>query len=362
MKAFFFITLLASSLLSVTLGWSKEDHEIFRIRDELELAEGEGVTFYDFLRVPKGPSANIDEINKAYKKTSIKFHPDKHRPLKGLNKREIAASKKKAHERFTRLGIVATILRGPERERYDHFLKNGFPKWRGSGYYYARFRPGLGTVLIGIWLMAGGMHYVILHFNAQQQRKHIQSYINEARAAAGVPGLSQEVIETPANDEDSDAAAPARNRRERRAQKDKKGTLVPATSSGNATPVGPPRRKVFAENGKPFIVDSVGNVSLLHVGDEGQEEFLLDVNEVEGAKLKNTCLVTLPKFFWRISIGRFIGGKGGNDEYNEELVNDESDSSAENGARAAPKKKGIPKKLENTDGAPRRRVKPRGKK
>lgn len=26
---------------------------------------------------------------------------------------------------------------------YDFFYKNGVPKWRGTGYYYSRFRPGL---------------------------------------------------------------------------------------------------------------------------------------------------------------------------------------------------------------------------
>ena len=29
--------------------------------------------------------------------------------------------------------------------RYDFFYKNGLPKWRGTGYYYSRFRPGLGV-------------------------------------------------------------------------------------------------------------------------------------------------------------------------------------------------------------------------
>ena len=29
--------------------------------------------------------------------------------------------------------------------RYDFFYKNGVPKWRGTGYYYTRFRPGIGV-------------------------------------------------------------------------------------------------------------------------------------------------------------------------------------------------------------------------
>jgi hypothetical protein len=31
--------------------------------------------------------------------------------------------------------------------RYDFFYKNGVPKWRGTDYYYSRFRPGLGVSL-----------------------------------------------------------------------------------------------------------------------------------------------------------------------------------------------------------------------
>lgn len=83
----------------------------------------------------------------------LKCHisPDKNPGVKG------------AHERFSRLGVISTILRNEEsRKRYDFFYKNGVPKWRGTslqrilatradsfytgtGYYYSRFRPGLGA-------------------------------------------------------------------------------------------------------------------------------------------------------------------------------------------------------------------------
>lgn len=33
----------------------------------------------------------------------------------------------------------------PHHDRYDFFYKNGVPRWRGTGYYYSRFRPGLGV-------------------------------------------------------------------------------------------------------------------------------------------------------------------------------------------------------------------------
>lgn len=31
---------------------------------------------------------------------------------------------------------------------YDFFYKNGVPRWRGTGYYYSRFRPGLGVRIL----------------------------------------------------------------------------------------------------------------------------------------------------------------------------------------------------------------------
>lgn len=47
--------------------------------------------------------------------------PDKNPGVKG------------AHERFSRLGVISTILRNEEsRKRYDFFYKNGVPKWRGA--------------------------------------------------------------------------------------------------------------------------------------------------------------------------------------------------------------------------------------
>src|SRR5438045_7587316 len=64
---------------------------------------------------------------------------------KGPTDAELKRVYKLANERYARLAVVADILRGPGRERYDHFLKNGFPKWKGTGYYYSRFRPGLGS-------------------------------------------------------------------------------------------------------------------------------------------------------------------------------------------------------------------------
>lgn len=291
------------------------DQEIFRLRDEVEASEGLGVSFYDFLGIT--PSANQDDINKAYKKKSRTLHPDKVKQQfianksagkdkpkskkpgvhanKGPTQAEIKATAKAASDRFARLGIVTNILRGSGRERYDHFLSNGFPKWKGTGYYYARFRPGLGSVLAGLFIfVGGGGHWLALYMSWKRQQDFVGRYIKFARHAAwgdnlGIPGLDGTATPPTAADDNSDpSAAQPMNRRMRRMQekdskKDKaeKKLKKAAKASPAATPptgsTGP-RKRVVAENGKILVVDSVGNVYLEQANEEGEtQEFLLDV-------------------------------------------------------------------------------------
>ena len=187
MRSLIRAALLLFSLLALVSAWTKEDHEIFRLKDEVQAHEGSNTTFYSFLGIQ--PNANQDDINKAYKKLSRSLHPDKARSnwLATYNKpkptkkkegakptvhvqkdkkpsqSEVNKFTKEATARFERLSLIINILRGPERERYDHFLQNGFPTWRGTGYYYERFRPGLGSVLFGLFIVfGGGAHYAFL--------------------------------------------------------------------------------------------------------------------------------------------------------------------------------------------------------
>ncbi|PFH52799.1 hypothetical protein AMATHDRAFT_139079, partial [Amanita thiersii Skay4041] len=153
-----------------------EDYEIFDLVSAVEAAEGKGTTFYSWLDVP--PTSSAAEIGRAYRKLSIKIHPDKNPNVKG------------AHERFARLGVVASILRNAEsRKRYDFFYKNGVPKWRGTGYYYSRFRPGLGTVSIFLILMTSTLQYIIQRINYKRDSKRVQHIIREAQLAAWGPRL-----------------------------------------------------------------------------------------------------------------------------------------------------------------------------
>ncbi len=96
--------------------WDKDDQEIFQLQSALEKSEGKGANFYTILAIPRTSSSA--EIKRAYRKKSLELHPDKNAGVAG------------AQQRFERLGLVYKILRDGRKDRYDHFLSKGFPKWR----------------------------------------------------------------------------------------------------------------------------------------------------------------------------------------------------------------------------------------
>jgi hypothetical protein len=334
-------------------AWTKEDHEIFRLRDEVEISEGVDVTFYDFLGVK--PSATQEDIVKAFKKKSRSLHPDKvkhsyiaskstaaptkpgdkkRKPgvhaSKGPSEREVQRFLKEATARYGRLGVVADILKGESRARYDHFLKNGFPAWRGSGWYYKRYRPGFGTVLVGLFVMfAGVAHYVVLRLSYTKQREFVDRYIRHARKAAwgsenalgGIPGLNGSAMAAPtppANEEEDPYAGMNRKQRRQMEREEKKpskkaklpkrhGTETPPISSA----VEGPKKRVEAPNGKVLVVDSIGNVFL----EEEQEdndgnvtvvESLLDVDEIHQPTIYDTAVFRLPVFLYHKITDKFL--------------------------------------------------------
>ncbi|OAA54351.1 endoplasmic reticulum domain containing protein [Niveomyces insectorum RCEF 264] len=362
---------LLAALVPVIAAWSKEDHEIFRVRDELAAALGPGVTFYDFVGV--APSASLDDINRAYRKKSRALHPDKvkqqlaaerakaaakdsgtkkHRKpgvrvTKGPTAAETRAAIKHASDMQARLSIVTNILRGPERDRYDHFLAHGFPVWKGTEYYYDRYRPGFGTVLVGLFIcVGGGAHYVALYTGWKRQREFVERYIQNARQAAwgdtlgdalgGLPdraGLPGPTVADPGLNENEPAPLqPALNRKQRRLQeRDAKreasrditgggsggrrrhaggGASPGVGGSGSATPItattaGPTgtKKRIVAQNGKVLVVDALGDVYLEQVDENGNvEELLLDVDEVARPTFRDTAVYRLPVWIYSLTV------------------------------------------------------------
>ncbi|EGF97854.1 uncharacterized protein MELLADRAFT_69722 [Melampsora larici-populina 98AG31] len=158
-------------------GWDTDDHEIFDLVSALEASEGKGTTFYTFLNITK--SASLPEINKAARRRSLELHPDKNPNVKDIE------------ARFARLGVITAILRDEEkRERYNFFHDNGVPKWKGTGYMYSRWQPGLGFAIMFVLSVATLMHYGIQHVHYRSELIRIRKFqIAAKQAAYGPKGL-----------------------------------------------------------------------------------------------------------------------------------------------------------------------------
>ncbi|KAI9448023.1 DnaJ-domain-containing protein [Lactarius indigo] len=160
-----YISIFSILVLLIGVVHAYEDYEIF---DLVSAVEGKGTTFYSWLDVSS--SASVAEIGRAYRKKSMLLHPDKNPGVKG------------AQERFARLGVVASILRSQEgRERS--------PRWRGTGYYYSRFRPGLGTVVIFLTTLTTGLHYIVQHLNFKRDLARIEHIVGQAKLVAWGPKM-----------------------------------------------------------------------------------------------------------------------------------------------------------------------------
>ncbi|KAF9966367.1 hypothetical protein BGZ73_001071, partial [Actinomortierella ambigua] len=141
------------------------DFEIFDLVDALEKAEGKDVNFYSWVGVDK--STPKPEIERAFRKMSRKLHPDKN-------------PSRDAQEKYARLKNIISILRDDyRRERYNFFLKNGVPRWRGTGYLYRRHRPGLKAVLVFLLVLVSGLQYLGRYVGYTQERKRMQGLIDQ---------------------------------------------------------------------------------------------------------------------------------------------------------------------------------------
>ncbi|KAA8576227.1 hypothetical protein EYC84_006378 [Monilinia fructicola] len=267
----------------------------FRLQNEVATHEGADVTFYDLFDIK--PSANQEEIRAAYKKkspysASRQGQGSVHR--REINregrKAEIKAQYQAASDRFTRLGLINKILLGEGRVRYDSFLKNGFPKWKGTGYYYSRFRPGFGSVLVGLFIfVGGGGHYLAPLFELEETARVPNESKTEAHAGRRIP---------------------RRTNLKRRLRRPKylHLELQPLITG--------PKKRVVAENGKVLVVDSASNVYLEQADEDGKmREFLLDLDEFPAPTVRDTALFRLPVFAFNKTIGRVFNKAPVEEEY-----------------------------------------------
>lgn len=242
-------------------NWSPQDYEIFSLNDKIRKDLGLGTTFYSWLGLDKGAKSSVDEISKAYRKLSRRLHPDKYR---GKSKSE----RKTAEERFQRLSLVGNILRDNSlRQRYDYFLAKGFPKWKGTGYYYSKFRPGVVLTFFVIFLLVSTFQYVSLKINRKQDFKRIAKLKEEIKLQAWG------------------------------------GSYIP--------PLDGSARKVQSAIGKEFHVAPTGEVSLIEYDSNNEMVLtLMDENDIDvNPGLKESYFYLIPCGLWNISIGKLTGRK-----------------------------------------------------
>lgn len=265
MKALFPL-FLATLLAFVAANWAPEDYEIFGLNDKVRGDLGSDTTFYSWLGLANGPKSSKDAINKAYRKISRQLHPDKAGKLS-------RAARKKAEERFQRLSLVGNILKDENlKRRYDYFLSNGFPKWKGTGYYYSRFRPGLGFTLLVLYVLVSTLQYISLKISRKQDFKRIVALKSEVKTQAWG------------------------------------GSYIP--------PLDGSARRVTATNGKDFHISPVGEVSLVETDQKG-EMVLIPIDEHDinvNPGFKQSFFFRIPAGLWNLTLGRLTGRRIENTE------------------------------------------------
>ncbi|CAB3403037.1 unnamed protein product [Caenorhabditis bovis] len=100
--------------------WTTEDLSLY------DLVEDVNANFYEIFEVDR--EASTGQIKSAYRKLTLKWHPDRN-------------SAPEATQKFQQIAGIYEILKSNElREKYNNILDNGLPSWRQPLYYYRRMR------------------------------------------------------------------------------------------------------------------------------------------------------------------------------------------------------------------------------
>ncbi|XP_028038279.1 uncharacterized protein F54F2.9 [Bombyx mandarina] len=133
--------LLLTFVLSVA-AWDDDDLEVFDVVEEVNQ------NFYELMGVSQ--DATPAQIKSAFKKLTLKLHPDKN-------------DSPDADVQFRNLVSVHNVLKDPgKREKYNEVLKNGLPNWRSAVYYYRHLRKmGLAEASIILFIIISLGQYAV---------------------------------------------------------------------------------------------------------------------------------------------------------------------------------------------------------
>lgn len=174
------------TLFFCAYAWEPEDHQIFELTDALRKVEP-GADFYSILDI-KDRKADAKTINKAYRKKSIRFHPDS----MIASKLTLENSTEEAAVVYKLLTSISTTLKNKKlRSRYDKHLARGFPTWRGNGYHYSRFEPGVLTVLFFLVVAISVSQYAIAWIFYFRKKKAAEIANEEAKEEINTKSVYQ---------------------------------------------------------------------------------------------------------------------------------------------------------------------------
>ncbi|GMG20425.1 unnamed protein product [Ambrosiozyma monospora] len=143
------------------MAWTAEDLELFTIQKEIiKLTKKPEMDFYKYMKLPNGIKSTSKEIETHYKKLSRKWHPDKN-PKNG--------------EKFTKLGLIVSVFRDAQRkQRYDYYVKNGFPNLK-TLQFENRYKPGVLEALLAVTIFGSIVNYILISLSFKQTVKRISS-------------------------------------------------------------------------------------------------------------------------------------------------------------------------------------------
>ena len=98
------------------------DYEVYGAMDTMKSLKPEAETFYDLLGVEA--KATNEKINRAFRKLSIKYHPDKHGPSTA--------------KMYKLLQFVSTLLQDQKRRARYEWLLHEAPAWHRESVIMAR--------------------------------------------------------------------------------------------------------------------------------------------------------------------------------------------------------------------------------
>ena len=113
------------------------DYEIYSVIDTVkELKGNQAATLYDLLEV--SPAATVDEIDRIFRRLSVRLHPDKHVDDPALPAADQRAARDRAERLFKTMQYVRGLLRDQRgRSRYEWILHEA-PGWHRQSVYLAR--------------------------------------------------------------------------------------------------------------------------------------------------------------------------------------------------------------------------------